>query len=143
MVSALHRTFSRLKRRINVRISWRMVGRPPFRRDFQRHHWRKACSYHWSTVLGFFSSAADFHPGPYPGPQHPQEAKRRVKPRAGLSLLADTFFVKGELTAHGYHLTSGSLSEEGRDQNQSITDRLPAEFEGFEHRQKEECEIRV
>jgi len=61
-----------------------------------------------------------------------------VKPRAGLSLLADTFFVKGELTAHGYHLTSGSLSEEGRDQNQSITDRLPAEFEGFEHRQKEE-----
>src|SRR5215468_34113 len=35
MVSALHRTFSRLKRRINARISWRMVGRPPFRRDFQ------------------------------------------------------------------------------------------------------------
>jgi len=29
-----------------------------------------------------------------------------VKPRARLSLLADTFFVKGELTAHGYHLTS-------------------------------------
>jgi hypothetical protein len=63
-----------------------------------------------------------------------------VKPRAGLSLLADTFFVKAELTAHGYHLTSqrGSLSEEGRDQDQSITDRLAAEFEGFEHRQKEE-----
>src|SRR5262249_57769669 len=60
MVSALHRAFSRLKRRINARISWRMVGRPPFRRDFQRHHWRKARSCHWSTVLGFISSAADF-----------------------------------------------------------------------------------
>ena len=57
-------------------------------------------------VLGFISSAADFHPVHTPGQQHPQEAKRRVKPRAGLSLLADTFFVKGELTAHGYHLTS-------------------------------------
>src|SRR3974390_3375307 len=62
IVSALHRTFSRLKRRINARISWLMVGRPPFRRDFQRHHWRKACSCHWSTVLGFIRSAADFHP---------------------------------------------------------------------------------
>src|SRR5215467_1286219 len=62
MVSALHRTFSRLKRRINARISWRMVGRPPFRRDFQRHHLRKACSCHWSTVLGFISSVTDFHP---------------------------------------------------------------------------------
>ena len=39
-----------------------VVGRPPFRRDLQRHHWRKACSCHWSTVLGFISSAADFHP---------------------------------------------------------------------------------
>ena len=93
--------------------------------------------------LGFHQLGRRLPSGPYPGQQHPQEAKRRVKPRAGLSLLADTFFVKGELTAHGYHLTSGSLSEEGRDQNQSITDRLPAEFEGFEHRQKEECEIRV
>src|SRR6516164_563907 len=62
IVSALHRTFSRLKRRINARISWLMVGRPPLRRDFQRHHWRKACSCHLSTVLGFISSAADFHP---------------------------------------------------------------------------------
>ena len=35
---------------------------PPLRRDFQRHHWRKVCSCHWSTVLGFISSAADFHP---------------------------------------------------------------------------------
>jgi hypothetical protein len=33
---------------------------------------------------------------------------------------------------------SRSLSEEGRDQDQSITDPLPPEFEGFEHRQKEE-----
>src|SRR5215469_15081513 len=62
MVSPLHRTFSRLKRRINARISWWMVGRPPFHRDFQHHHWRKACSCQWSTVLGFISSAADFHP---------------------------------------------------------------------------------
>ena len=28
------------------------------------------------------------------------------------------------------------MSEEGRGKDQSITDRLPAEFEGFEHRQK-------
>src|SRR6478672_13352632 len=62
IVSALHRTFSRLKRRINARISWLMVGRPPLRRDFQRHQLRKACSCHLSTVLGFISSAADFHP---------------------------------------------------------------------------------
>jgi hypothetical protein len=30
------------------------------------------------------------------------------------------------------------LAEEGRDKDQGIMDDLPAEFEGFEHRQKEE-----
>src|SRR5215467_2223979 len=79
MVSALHRTFSRLKRRINARISWRMVGRPPFRRDFQRHHWRKACSCHWSTVLGFISSAADFHP------LHTLDSNTHKRRKAGLN----------------------------------------------------------
>ena len=62
IVSALHRTFSRLKRRINARISWLIAGRPPFRRDFQPHHCRKASACHWRTVLGFIRSAADFHP---------------------------------------------------------------------------------
>src|SRR5215470_5982951 len=56
--------------------------------------------------LGFHPLGRSLPSGPYPGQQHPQEAKRRVKPRAGLSLLADTFLVKGELTSHGYHLTS-------------------------------------
>src|SRR6516162_557220 len=56
--------------------------------------------------LGFHQLGRRLPSGPYLGQQHPQEAKRRVKPRVGLSLLADTFFVKGELTAHGYHLTS-------------------------------------
>src|SRR5215468_1394280 len=60
--------------------------------------------------LGFHQLGRRLPPGPYPGQQYPQEAKRRVKPRAGLSLLADTFFVKGELTAHGYHLTVRSVS---------------------------------
>src|SRR3974390_223668 len=56
--------------------------------------------------LGFHQLGRRLPSGPYPGQQHPQEAKRWVKPRAGLSLLADTFFVRGELTAHGNHLTS-------------------------------------
>ena len=56
--------------------------------------------------LGFHQLGRRLPSGPHPGQQHPQEAKRWVKPRAGLSLLADTFFANGELTAHGYHLTS-------------------------------------
>src|SRR6516162_3829484 len=56
--------------------------------------------------LGFHQVGRGLPSAPYPRQQHPQEAKRGVKPRAGLSLLADTFFVKGELTAHSYHLTS-------------------------------------
>src|SRR6516165_10211923 len=126
MVSALHRTFSRLKRRIKARISWRMVGRPPFR--FPAAPLEKGMPMPLEHRLGFHQLVRRLPSGPHPGHQHPQEAKRRVKPRAGLSLLADTFFVKGELTAHGYHLTSqgGSLSEEGRDEDQSIADRLPA-----------------
>src|ERR1700739_916435 len=44
--------------------------------------------------------------GPDARQQHPQEAKRRVKPRTGLSLLADTFFVEGELASNGHYLTS-------------------------------------
>src|SRR5215831_4692815 len=106
MVSALHRTFSRLKRRINARISWRMVGRPPFRRDFQLPPLEKGMLMPLEHGLGFHQVGCGLPSAPPPGQQHPQEAKRRVKPRAGLSLLADTFSVKGELTAHGYHLTS-------------------------------------
>ena len=49
--------------------------------------------------LGFHQLGRRLPSGPYAGQQHPQEAKRRVKPRAGLSLLADNFFVKGALTA--------------------------------------------
>jgi hypothetical protein len=56
--------------------------------------------------LGFHQLGRRLPSSPYPGQQHPQEAKRWVKPRAGLFLLADTFFVKVELTAQGYHLTS-------------------------------------
>src|SRR6516165_2214628 len=56
--------------------------------------------------LGFHQLGRRLPSAPCSGQQHPQEAKRRVKPRAGLSLLVDTFFVKGELTSHGYHLTS-------------------------------------
>src|SRR5215469_13321664 len=55
--------------------------------------------------LGFHQLGRRFPSDPHPGQQHPQEAKRRVKPRAGLSLLADIFFVEGELTSNGYHLT--------------------------------------
>src|SRR6516162_5137653 len=83
--------------------------------------------------LGFHQLGRRLPSGPDPVQPHPQQAKRRVKPRAGLSLLADTFFVKCELTAHGYHIPSQRrpLSKEGRDQDQTITNRLPAEFEGF------------
>src|SRR3974377_919757 len=56
--------------------------------------------------LGFHQRGRRLPSRPCPGQQHPQEAKRRAKPRAGVSLLAYTFFVKGELTAHGYHLIS-------------------------------------
>ena len=90
--------------------------------------------------LGFHQVGRRLPSGPHARQQHPQEAKRRVKARARLSLLANAFFVEGELTSNGYHLTaqSGSLSEEGRDKDQGITDELPAEFEGIKHRQKEE-----
>ena len=55
--------------------------------------------------LGFISSAADFAVRSTRLTATRTEAKRRVKPRAGLSLLADIFFVEGELTSNGYHLT--------------------------------------
>src|SRR5215471_10132141 len=56
--------------------------------------------------LGFHQLGRRLPSAPHPGQQHPQEAKRRVKPRAGLSLLTDTFDVERELTSHGYHLTA-------------------------------------
>src|SRR6516162_9212260 len=56
--------------------------------------------------VGFHQLGRKLPSGPHPGKQHPQEAKRRVKPRSELSLLADTLCVKDELTAHGYHLTT-------------------------------------
>ena len=46
--------------------------------------------------LGFHQVGRRLPSAPHPGQQHPQEAKRRVKPGAGLSLLADTFFVCAE-----------------------------------------------
>jgi len=46
--------------------------------------------------LGFHQLGRRLPSDPYPGQQHPQEAKRWVKPRAGLSLLADTFSVCAE-----------------------------------------------
>src|SRR5262249_18964324 len=66
--------------------------------------------------LGFHQFGRRLPSGPHPRQQHPQEAKRRVKPRAGLSLPADTFSVKRELTPHGYRLPSqsGPFSDEGR-----------------------------
>jgi hypothetical protein len=56
--------------------------------------------------LGFHQLGRRLPSAPHLGQQHPQEAKRRVKPRAGLSLLANALFVEGELTSHGYNLTS-------------------------------------
>jgi hypothetical protein len=55
--------------------------------------------------LGFHQVGRRLPSGPDARQQHPQEAKRRVKPRAGLSLLTNAFFVEGELTSNGYHLT--------------------------------------
>src|SRR6516162_7549953 len=55
--------------------------------------------------LGLHQVGRRLPSAPNPGQHHPQEAKRQVKPRAGLSLLADAFDVEGELTSHGYHLT--------------------------------------
>src|SRR5215472_5527521 len=46
--------------------------------------------------LGFHQLGRRLPSGPYPGQQHPQEVKRRVKPRPELSLLPDTFFVCAE-----------------------------------------------
>ena len=130
IVSALHRTFSRLKRRIRARVSGLMVGRPPFRRDFHRHHCRKATACHWRTVLGFIRSAADFHP---PHTLDSNTHKRRnagVKSRTRLSLLSNTFLIESELTSNGNQFASqgGSLPEKGRDKDQDITDGLPAEY---------------
>jgi hypothetical protein len=56
--------------------------------------------------LGFHQFGRRLPSGPDARKQHPQEAKRRVKARAGLSLLANAFFVEGELTSNGYYLTA-------------------------------------
>src|SRR5215471_13314907 len=79
---------------------------PPFPSRFPALPLEKGMPMPLEHGLGFHQVGRRLPSGPHPGQQHPQEAKRRVKPRAGLSLLADTFFVKGELTAHGYHLTT-------------------------------------
>ena len=88
IVSALHRTFSRLSRRINPCISWLMAGRPPFRRDFHRHHCRKAAACHWRTVLGFIRSAADFHP------LHTLDSNTHKRRNAGVKRGRDCFFCR-------------------------------------------------
>src|SRR3974377_221560 len=56
--------------------------------------------------LGFHQLGSRLPSGPDALQQDPPAAKRRVKERGGLSLLANVFFVEDQLTSNGYHLTA-------------------------------------